>query len=218
MQSEDIRKENVPSANCAQPAEPGKTAGQAAPRLLAAFALPEEVIPVELPGFEVIPVLTRISKPYAAATLAKAVADYQPVGIINIGTAGTQKHHIGDILVSTRFVDRDLRRQQFTSVSAEIRSTSPLPYALPSVVDSKRKDGDYVVNTGDDFVTAAEQVEGDVIDMEAFACAAVAEAFGLPFVAVKYVTDIVGQNSMAAWEARLADARSALTAYFAALG
>lgn len=217
MQSEDIRKENGAAVAAAQPTEPRKAERQAMPRLLAAFALREEVVPVALPGFEVIPVLTRISKPYAAATLAKAVADYRPAGIINIGTSGTQRHRIGDILVSTRFVDRDLRRQQFTSVAAEIRSTSPLPYTLPSFVDGARKDGDYVVNTGDDFVTAAEHVEGDVIDMEAFACAAVAETFGLPFVAVKYVTDVIGQNSMAAWEARLADARAALTAYFAAL-
>lgn len=189
----------------------------AKPVLLAVFALQEEMVPVTLPGFDVIPVLTRITKPYAAATLARAIADYHPVGIINIGTAGTQQHHIGDILVSTRFIDRDIRRQQFTSVASELRTKSPLPYALPSFLEGVRTDGDYVVNTGDDFVTAADPVEGDVIDMEGFADAVVADAFGLPFVAVKYVTDVVGQNSMEAWESKLADAREALTEYFAAL-
>ena len=50
--------------------------------------------------------------------------------------------------------------------------------------------------------------------MEAYALAVVCGRMGLPFVSVKYITDVVGQNSVAHWEDRLADARKGLTVYF----
>ena len=55
-------------------------------------------------------------------------------------------------------------------------------------------------------------------DMEAYAQAQVCRELGIPFLAVKYVTDIVGQNSVKHWEDKLADARRDLTAYFKGIG
>ena len=50
--------------------------------------------------------------------------------------------------------------------------------------------------------------------MEAFAQQQVCQEEHVPFVSVKYVTDIIGQNSVKVWADKLADARSALTGYF----
>ena len=36
---------------------------------------------------------------------------------------------------------------------------------------------------------------------------------GIPFFAIKYVTDIIGQNSLDIWEKRLATAKERLKAY-----
>ena len=64
----------------------------------------------------------------------------------------------------------------------------------------------------------ANETDGDVVDMEAYAQAQVCRELGIPFLAVKYVTDIVGQNSVKHWEDKLADARRDLTAYFKGIG
>ena len=50
--------------------------------------------------------------------------------------------------------------------------------------------------------------------MESYAEADVCREMGVPFFAVKYVTDIVGQNSSQEWFAKLADARDGLTKFF----
>ena len=83
-----------------------------------------------------------------------------------------------------------------------------------SVVGGRRTIGEYTVNTGDNFATDKDGLFGDAIDMEAFACVAVCLKFGLPFVSVKYVTDIVGQNSVKQWSDKLSDARMALHQFF----
>ena len=184
-------------------------------KLLLAVALPEETVPVELPGWESVTCITGISKPYSAARLSRAVAAHHPDAVLNIGSAGTLRHAVGDIFVCRRFVDRDIARQEFDSISPEVHcgTTAPFP-ERPTLINGKPVQGLFTCNTGEDFVTAADRVDGDVIDMEAFAEALVCKEFSIPFVAVKYVTDVVGQNSMQIWEERLSGARAALRDYF----
>ena len=50
--------------------------------------------------------------------------------------------------------------------------------------------------------------------MEAYAQAWVCRTKNTPFIAVKYVTDIIGQNSVKHWEDKLADARKGLGVVF----
>lgn len=186
-------------------------------KIIVAFALPEEVVNINIPGYEIKPVITNISKPYAAASLARAIVDYKPYAVLNVGSAGTMKYSVGDIVVCRRFFDRDIARQSFNSISPEICLKEEFPIKLQSIIGGKATDGLFTVNTGDDFVTAADHIEGDVIDMEAFADALVCKTFGVPFLSVKYVTDVIGQNSMQIWEERLEKAREDLTAYFGKL-
>lgn len=74
--------------------------------------------------------------------------------------------------------------------------------------------GDFYVNTGDDFVTAHADIQGDVVDMEGFAEALVCCKMGVPLIAVKYVTDVIGCNSVKLWEDKLCDARKEIKAFF----
>ena len=60
----------------------------------------------------------------------------------------------------------------------------------------------------------SEVLHGDVIDMEAFAEALVCKKMNIPFVSVKYITDVVGKNSLKAWEDKLSDARKGLQRFF----
>ncbi len=189
-------------------------------KILYICALPEERVEMALPGFEVVPSLTGISKPYASANLALAISNVKPDIIINIGTAGTMpgRAEVGDILVCSRFLDRDIMSQDFTSISPEVNPELPdVARAFHSIHFGTACEKHFTVNTGDDFVTADQPIEGDAVDMEAFAEALMAKQFGIPFFAVKYITDVIGQNSMQIWEERLADARRGLTEYLKAV-
>ncbi len=48
-------------------------------------------------------------------------------------------------------------------------------------------------NTGDSFLTELTDIEGDVVDMEAYAQAFVCRAKEIPFISVKYVSDVIGR-------------------------
>ena len=64
-------------------------------------------------------------------------------------------------------------------------------------------------------MTEVGNFTGDTIDMEAFAQAHVCKLMDVNFVAVKYITDIIGQNSREVWLDKLRDAREALKEFFA---
>ena len=52
------------------------------------------------------------------------------------------------------------------------------------------------------------------LDIEAFAQAVVCQQMQIPFISVKYITDVIGQNSLKVWEDKLADARCGLSRFF----
>lgn len=132
--------------------------------------------------------------------------------VLNIGTAGTLKFQVGDILFCNQFVDRDLVKLK--DYGLQYQTESLYKDVWPSFVNGRLIEDSFVANTGDDFVTSSEQIDGDVIDMEAYALASVCQRMNVPFVSVKYVTDVVGQNSLKHWEDKLADARKGLSDYF----
>ena len=69
-------------------------------------------------------------------------------------------------------------------------------------------------NTGDSFLTELTDIDGEVVDMEAYAQAFVCRAKEIPFISVKYVSDVIGQNSVKHWQDRLEDARAGLSHFF----
>ncbi len=179
-------------------------------RTLFTIALPEErfYIP-EYNGIKVI--ITKVGKASSAYALTKALTDFNPDMVVNVGSAGTVKLDVGDIVVSRHFYDRDLAPLAIEGVKSEINSFDATPF--PSLVSGVENSGDFMVNTGDDFVTEKTGVKGDVIDMEAFAQAMVCDEEGIPFVAVKYITDKIGENSIKIWSEKLKEAQKALQMY-----
>ena len=185
-------------------------------KILVAYALKEERISLSVDAAEVVEVITGMGKTQAAASLAFAIAEYQPDAVLNIGTVGSYRHNVGDILVSRQFVDRDMQRLPIDGVCREL-DMSDLTWGadLPSVIDGQAMSAPVRINTGDNFVFSPEEDLGcDAVDMESFAMAWTCRRAGVPFLSVKYVTDKLGQNSVEAWAAKLKHARSALQAYF----
>ena len=183
-------------------------------KILLVYAIPEEKIEINIPNAEVIYVETGMGKVNASMRLMRAICEHHPDMVINAGSAGTLNHKVGDIIVCNRFIDRDLRKVTLDGVVSEIE------FDCRDVARSVLTNRDIVwgtCNTGDSFITEGNDIEGDVIDMESYAEADVCREMGVPFFAVKYVTDIVGQNSSQEWFAKLADARAGLTEFFKTL-
>ena len=134
-------------------------------KILVTYAVQGEFVELKWPDIEPYYVRTGIGKVKSAFHLAEAIRQVQPDLVLNIGSAGTVNHQVGDIFVCRKFVE-------------------------------------------------LTHVSGDVVDMEAYAQAFVCRSKEIPFISVKYVTDIIGQNSVKHWEDKLADARQGLSHYF----
>ena len=185
-------------------------------KILFVYAIPEEKIEINIPNAEVIYVETGMGKVNAAMKTMRAICEYHPDMVINYGSAGTLNHNIGDIIVCNRFIDRDLRKVTLNGVVSEITfGTDAARHVLTEQRLTERAKVLWgTCNTGDSFITSGADIEGDVIDMESYAMADVCREMGIPFVSVKYVTDVVGQNSVESWQEKLADARKGLTEFF----
>lgn len=166
--------------------------------VIISFAVKEEMFDISFPNIRTV--LTGVGKANAAYRLTKAIS------------AGTKDYSVGDILVSRHFIDRDLTPLEIEGVEVEIETQCHLN--LPSIIGCDKRACGCIVNSGDDFVTADEAFVGDVVDMEAFALASVCKNEGINFVAVKYITDIIGQNSVKHWNEKLICANAALHEYF----
>ena len=156
-------------------------------RILVTYAVQGEFTELKFPGLigeeevQVGYLRTGIGKVKSAFYLAEAISSAQPDLVVNVGTAGTVRHQVGDVLVCRHFIDRDMQRLAGFDMECEIDSS-------------------------------------ELLDMEAYAQALVCRAKNTPFIAVKYVTDIIGQNSVKHWEDKLADARKGLGEFLEALG
>lgn len=71
-----------------------------------------------------------------------------------------------------------------------------------------------ICSTGDTFVTETTSLSGGFVDMETYAQAYVCKELSIPFLSVKYITDVVGENFVEHWENKLANAREVLSLWF----
>ena len=179
-------------------------------KILVTYAFDEEVLPFEIQGAELTFLKTGMGKVLSAFNLTKALCKNDYDLVLNVGTAGTLNHNVGDIFVCHRFVDRDMEKIELPKVCSDISFPEKIGIKL---IDDYSNIG--VCNTGDSFVTKVGNFTGDVIDMEAFAQAHVCKELNVNFVSVKYVTDVIGQNSGEIWLDKLRDAREALKEFFA---
>jgi adenosylhomocysteine nucleosidase len=179
--------------------------------ILITYALDEEKGAISLLGCNLHFCCTGIGKVQAGLAVQEALYTYRPAMVINIGSCGSLHKEVGTILVCSHFIDRDLKKVAIEGVCNEISFTDILlkKGLFPGVNLS------HTVSTGDSFVTTEEEMglHADVIDMEAFGIAMACKRYGVPLVSVKYVTDIIGENSLEHWEAKLSDAKIGLEAF-----
>lgn len=189
-------------------------------KILMTYAVQAEMTELKFPGMigdkevHVGYLRTGIGKVKSAHHLTDALSQVSPDLVINVGTAGSIHRKVGEIVVCRHFVDRDMQKVSELGLECEIDSSA----LLSEKGYCTHWDNEGTCNTGDSFITELQEVTGDVVDMEAYAQAFVCQAMGVPFISVKYVTDIIGQNSVKHWEDKLADARKGLTNFFENIG
>ena len=189
-------------------------------KILVTYAVQGEFTELKFPGLigeeevHIGYIRTGVGKVKSAYYVSEVLNQAKPDLVINVGTAGSIDCQVGDILVCRHFIDRDMQKLADMGLEYEIDSSALLAekgYCMHWA-------GEGICNTGDTFLTELSDVKGDVVDMEAFAQACVCRAKNVPFIAVKYVTDIIGQNSVKHWEDKLADARKGLGEFFEQIG
>ena len=189
-------------------------------KILVTYAVQGEFTELKFPGLigeeevHIGYIRTGVGKVKSAYYVSEVLNQAKPDLVINVGTAGSIDCQVGDILVCRHFIDRDMQKLADMGLEYEIDSSALLAekgYCMHWA-------GEGICNTGDTFLTELSDVKGDVVDMEAFAQAFVCRAKNVPFIAVKYVTDIIGQNSVKHWEDKLADARKGLGEFFEQIG
>ena len=189
-------------------------------KILVTYAVQGEFTELKFPGLigeeevHIGYIRTGVGKVKSAYYVSEVLNQAKPDLVINVGTAGSIDCQVGDILVCRHFIDRDMQKLADMGLEYEIDSSTLLAekgYCMHWA-------GEGICNTGDTFLTELSDVKGDVVDMEAFAQAFAFRAKNVPFIAVKYVTDIIGQNSVKHWEDKLADARKGLGEFFEQIG
>jgi adenosylhomocysteine nucleosidase len=183
---------------------------------LIVMALPQESRGLlERAGAEVL--YTGVGKVNAAATLARRLAAIRcrgeaPPLVVNMGTAGSRTIAAHTLMACNRFAQRDM------DVSGLGFAPGVTPFdPCPPVLEFPRVFANLpqaLCSTADSFATHLHEVDGDLVDMEAFALARVCLAEEARFACVKYITDGADGDSAMHWEAALDNAaRAFVTAY-----
>lgn len=167
-------------------------------KLLLVLALPEENDGnlLSAHGHEIL--YTGVGKVNAALRLTEALAtrNRDELLVVNLGSAGSHHLAAGQVVCVPQFFERDMDATAlgFALGQTPYEDDIHLDYGLsvPGLPQA-------VCFSGDSFVTERHpQLALELIDMEAYALAKVCRHFGLPFCALKFITD--GADGAAASE------------------
>ncbi|PAC29285.1 5'-methylthioadenosine/S-adenosylhomocysteine nucleosidase [Flectobacillus sp. BAB-3569] len=161
---------------------------------LFSFALESEAADV-FEGQNVV--FTGIGKVNAAYELTKVIHQQKPALIVNLGTAGSNYFAKGEVICCTKFVQRDMdvRGLGFQLYETPLSGVPPLlEYGLEM---EGLKLG--ICGTGDSFEMGHSETIYNVVDMEAYALALIAQKENIPFLCLKYISDGADDNAAEDW-------------------
>jgi adenosylhomocysteine nucleosidase len=186
---------------------------------LIVMALPQESRG-QLEGAGANVLYTGVGKVNAAAALARRLAEVRCAGnspslVVNFGTAGSRTVAAHTLVACDRFRQRDM------DVSGLGFAVGVTPFdETPAVIEFPPEFSNLpnaVCSSGDSFATHLLEIDGDAIDMEAFALAHVCRSEGMRFACAKYITDGADIDAAAHWEAALDSAARSFAALYASM-
>jgi adenosylhomocysteine nucleosidase len=165
--------------------------------LLIITALESELKRNALPfGVEVV--YSGIGKINAALASTKAIHQFSPRKIMNFGTAGKVNPQLDGLLDIGKVIQRDMMAEPLAP-----RGTTPFCRRPQEYLSS----GKYICGSGDSFVTSPDPwllSQGvDIVDMELFAIAYVANQHQIPWHSYKYITDNANESSGNDWQQKV---------------
>jgi len=153
-------------------------------------------------------VFVGIGKVKSTYHLTKAIQKVKPDLIINLGTAGSTEFDRGSVVNCHRFIQRDM------DVRALGFQKFETPFSDESIILEYGLNVENIPNgicgSGDQFEIEHINSEYNVIDMEAFALAKVAEQEGIDFLCLKYISDGADGNAADDWTEEVKKASVAL--------
>ena len=165
--------------------------------LLIITALESELKRNALPsGVEMI--YSGIGKINAALTSTNAINQFSPRKIMNFGTAGKVNPSLDGLLEIGKVIQRDMMAEPLAPLGTTPFCDRPQEYL---------SSGKYICGSGDSFVSAADpwllSQRVDVVDMELFAIAYVANYHQIPWHSYKYITDDANESSANDWHQKV---------------
>jgi adenosylhomocysteine nucleosidase len=142
--------------------------------------------------------VTGVGKVCAASALAAVLARQRPSRIINMGTAGALREGLSGTQVVGRVIQHDFDDSGIYALTGE-------HFGAP--IDLQRAGP--VLGSGDVFIDGgpareALMTEGiDLVDMEGYAVARVAQNFGLDVMLVKQISDSACESAGRSWSENL---------------
>ena len=149
---------------------------------------------------------TGVGKVNAAYRLTRRLAQEQARGVtpmvVNLGTAGSRKHPRGSLVACRRFVQRDMDVSGlgFPHGHTPFEDTVPSALEFPAVFKGLEH---ATCGSGDRFEAHSDDLDFDVVDMEAYALAKVCHFEQLPFACAKFVTDGADGSAGSDWHDNL---------------
>ncbi|MCW2121036.1 nucleosidase [Flavobacterium sp. 7A] len=140
---------------------------------------------------------TGIGKVNASYELTKAIHQQKPALIINLGSAGSNHFTKGDVVCCTQFVQRDMDVRGLGYALYETPFAG-IPVVLPYGIQ-KEDLPEGICGTGDNFEMGHAVTNYNVVDMEAYALAMIAQKEGIPFLCLKYISDGADDNAADDW-------------------
>ena len=159
----------------------------------------EKEVPKATWKFDSPLIYTGVGKVNAALVATRAIMEFQPDLVLNLGTAGTLDKDCQGVCEISSVIQRDFDTHP-------LAPRGVVPYqSTPSELNSGY--GKYRCGTGDSFMTQKDswsQANGiQLVDMELYSIAQASYIAKTPWRSAKYVSDIVGENSGNIWESQL---------------
>ena len=146
---------------------------------------------------------TGVGKINATYNSLKLIRIYKPKLVINYGTAGAINNNLKGIIECTKFYQRDM---DVRGLNFELGET---PYdKIKEIITSN---SGYSCGSGDNFVNKKNDMNVDVVDMEAYAIAKVCINENIDFKCFKYISDNADKNAGNDWKKNLRIASEAFS-------
>lgn len=156
------------------------------------------------------PLFIGVGKVNAAYYLTRQITQSRPSIIVNLGSAGSNVFERGSVVCCTGFIQRDMN---VTTLGCEMYET-PFSGVKPVLeygiqIDNLQQG---ICGTGDNFEVNHSTTDYNVVDMEAYPLAYIAQKEDIPFLCLKYISDGADDNAAEEWSITVRKAAEALRA------